>query len=68
MPPPNIESTQSKWLKDAKVALLQRDPVDALVDVEILLSFAQRRLAAVFEDGHAKSDTMVRPKPLYRPK
>ena len=35
---------ESFWLRDAKVALLQRDPVDALNDAEALVRFAQGRL------------------------
>lgn len=39
-----VDRTQSKWLRDAKLALLNRDPVDAVNDVEALLKFAQNRL------------------------
>lgn len=35
---------ESFWLRDAKVALLQRDPVDGLSDAEALVRFAQVRL------------------------
>ncbi|AUQ56926.1 hypothetical protein PhaeoP66_04605 (plasmid) [Phaeobacter inhibens] len=52
--PREIELTQSTWLRDAKTALMQRDPVDALNDAEALVSFAQKRLDALFS-GHGKS-------------
>ena len=35
---------ESFWLRDAKAASLQRDPVDALNDAEALVRFAQKRL------------------------
>jgi hypothetical protein len=52
--PREIELTQSNWLREAKSALMQRDPVDALNDAEALMSFAQKRLDALFS-GHGKS-------------
>lgn len=45
--PSEIELTQSKWLREAKAALLLRDPVDALNDAESLVKFAQARLDAL---------------------
>lgn len=39
-----VDQTQSNWLRHAKLALLNRDPVDAVNDVEALLRFAQCRL------------------------
>lgn len=42
-----IGQTQSDWLKTAKLALLQRDPVDALNDAEALEKFARARLAEI---------------------
>jgi len=38
------EMVESVWLRAAKTALLQRDPVDALNDAEALVRFAQGRL------------------------
>ena len=35
---------ESLWLRNAKIALLQRDPVDGLNDAEALVRFAQGRL------------------------
>jgi predicted SAM-dependent methyltransferase len=45
--PREIEDTQSSWLREAKAALLQRDPVDAVNDAEALAMFAQKRLDAL---------------------
>jgi hypothetical protein len=45
----DIDFTQSRWLRDAKTALLQRDPVDALNDAEALVRFAQKRLDALMQ-------------------
>jgi len=36
--------TESFWLRQAKLDLLQRDPVDALNDAEALARFAHGRL------------------------
>lgn len=38
------QMTESKWLKGAKEALMQRDPVDAINDAEALVAFARDRL------------------------
>lgn len=43
-------ATQSRWLRKAKAALLLRDPVDALNDVEALKVFLERRLADLLAD------------------
>lgn len=45
--PREIAETQSHWLREAKAALLQRDPVDAVNDAEALVRFAQRRLEEI---------------------
>lgn len=37
-------AAESVWLRSAKIALLQRDPVDAVNDAEALVRFAQGRL------------------------
>lgn len=47
--PNDIDFTQSRWLRDAKTALLQRDPVDSLNDAEALVRFAQKRLDALMQ-------------------
>ncbi|MCE8001161.1 MAG: hypothetical protein HEP70_20225 [Rhodobiaceae bacterium] len=46
--------TQSNWLREAKLSLLQRDPVDALNDAEALLMFAQKHLDSLLSQ-HGKS-------------
>jgi hypothetical protein len=51
--PNEIDFTQSCWLRDAKTALLQRDPVDALNDAEALVRFAQKRLDALMQQKPA---------------
>lgn len=43
----HIDMTQSNWLRNAKAAVLLRDPVDALHDAEALVNFAQKRLDAL---------------------
>ncbi len=44
--------TESYWLRDAKIALLHRDPVDVVNDAEALARFAQKRLDALLKpDG-----------------
>lgn len=39
----------SYWLKNAAEALSQRDPVDAALDVDILLSYCDVRMKEVTE-------------------
>ncbi len=39
--------TESYWLRDAKIDLLHRDPVDAVNDAEALARFARKRLDAL---------------------
>jgi hypothetical protein len=41
----------STWLKTAICALDQRDPVDAISDVEVLLDLAQCRLDDTFRES-----------------
>jgi len=53
--PSEISQTQSHWLREAKAALLQRDPVDAVNDAEALLSFAKSRLSELLRDLHEGS-------------
>ena len=45
-----IDATQSAWLRNAKLALLNRDPVDAANDADALAKFAQKRLEALLND------------------
>ncbi len=45
----NNSDTESYWLRDAKIALLHRDPVDALNDAEALARFARKRLDALLK-------------------
>lgn len=49
--PQEIDKTQSHWLRDAKTALLLRDPVDALNDAEALVRFSQHRLNQLVTKG-----------------
>lgn len=46
-----IPHIQSRWLREAKAAILLRDPVDALNDAEALVRFAQARLDAIFGEN-----------------
>ncbi len=41
--------TESYWLRDAKIALLHRDPVDAVNDAEALVQYARKRLDALLK-------------------
>lgn len=45
----------SQWLAGAKATLAFRDPVDALLDVEELLTFAQERLSAAADQHQTKT-------------
>lgn len=40
-------TTESFWLRTAKIAALNRDPVDAVNDAEALLRFTENRLTAL---------------------
>lgn len=40
----------SFWLKNALKTALQRDPVDALNDAQLLVEHLQARLAAIFAE------------------
>lgn len=42
-----VDFAQSHWLKKAKAELMQRDPVDAVNDVEALLKFAEANLQRI---------------------
>jgi hypothetical protein len=44
---------ESFWLAQAKLDLLQRDPVDAANDADALARFAQGRLDALLRDAGA---------------
>ena len=43
-------AVESYWLKQAKIDLLQRDPVDAVNDAEALVRFTQKRLDALMQE------------------
>ena len=45
------DATQSTWLKLAIETSRDRDPVDALVDIEALHKWANERLEGVFQEN-----------------
>ena len=42
--------TESDWLRQAKVDLIRRDPVDAFNDAEALLQFSADRIRELFPE------------------
>ena len=45
------DPTESHWLRQAKIDLLRRDPVDAINDAEALAAFATKRFDALMKGG-----------------